>query len=61
MPIVSATGSMSGSAGYGGPAKANPVEEAMIAAIKTAQEEGITDPEIIRQRVALAVRLVTNA
>jgi hypothetical protein len=56
MPIVEAAGTMSGKAGMGGAPKVNPIEAAMIAAVRKAQAEGITDPDVIRARSLAAAK-----
>ncbi len=58
MPIVEGTGSMGGAAAVGG--TKNKVEEAMVAAIKKAQAESITDPEILRARIRDAIKEATD-
>ncbi len=57
MPIVEGTGSMAG--GQANPVKPS-VEQAMVAAIKKAQAEGITDPLVIRARIAAAIKEATG-
>ncbi len=60
MPIVEAAGKMTGGASMGDPAPKPSVEAAMVAAIKKAQAEGITDPEIIRARIRDAIKEATG-
>jgi hypothetical protein len=56
MPIVEGAGTMSGKAGVGEAPKVNHIEAAMIAAIKKAMAEGITDPDVIRERSVAAAK-----
>ena len=56
MPVVEGTGAMTG----GVPTKQQNVEQAMIEAIKKAQTEGITDPDIIRERIWQAITEATG-
>lgn len=58
MPIVEAAGTMAGGTNMG--ADPNRVERAMVAAIEKAQSEGITDPEVIRERIREAIKETTG-
>lgn len=59
MPVVEATGALQGGMATGEPGSSS-VEAAMVEAIKKAQAEGITDPAVIRARIAAAIKEKTD-